>query len=611
MLRMLAPLAALILLGAIVLATDRPRPRPAFTFANHAEINTLDPQKMTWMYDLRAGRMLFEGLVRPDLLAAEPTILPAAAESWEASPDGRAWTFHLRAAAQWSSGEPVRASDFVYTWRRALLPDTACDYTGVFQLIAGGKEFFDWRAAALAAFKPGDDADALWRDTESRFAATVGLRAPDDRTLIVTLAHPVPYFLDLCAFPVFFPVYPPLVSRYETLDPATGRIVARSGWTKPGILVSSGPFTLTSWRFKRDMDFERSATYWDRARVAFPTVRCVCIEDTTAQVLAARAGDIDWLSDAAASFRSDMLADRRAFEHEHAAQIAALQSRGLSPADVQRALPPDSRDRIHAVPTFGVYFYNFNCAPKLLDGRANPFADRRVRRAFALALDKQRITEQVRRIGEPVAATLIPPGAIPGYESPAGLARDPVEARRLLAEAGYPAGRGFPTVEFLYTRDAGHELIIQSARKDWDEVLGVSVSLSQREIKTFKNDLRKGNFMLSRASWFGDYLDPTTFLDINRARDGNNDRQYSSPEFDDLLDQAGRTTDRPARMALLSRAEKIIIHDDLPLLPIFQYLDVSMYDPHRLGGLTSNPRQDQMLDRMFFLPAPSGSGVAP
>ncbi|MGH7292330.1 MAG: ABC transporter substrate-binding protein, partial [Myxococcota bacterium] len=307
MLRMLAPLAALIVIGALVLATDRPRPRADFTFANHAEVNTLDPQKMSWMYDLRTGRMLYEGLVRPDFFGAEATIRPGVAERWEISEDGRTYTFHLRGDAKWSNGEPVRASDFVSSWRRAMLPDTACDYTGMFQRIEGGAEFFKWRKDALEAFKPGDDAAKLWWETTAKFEEMVRLRAVDDQTLTFTLRQRAPYFLDMCGFPVFSPLYPALLARYETPDEQTGRITPRSGWTKPGVLVANGPFVLTAWRFKRDMDFARSPTYWDRARLSFDTVRCVCIEDVNAQMLAARAGTIDWLSDAAASFRSDML----------------------------------------------------------------------------------------------------------------------------------------------------------------------------------------------------------------------------------------------------------------------------------------------------------------
>ncbi len=606
---MLAPLLAIVIVAGVVLATDSARPRADFTFVNHAEINTLDPQKMSWMYDLRAGRMLYEGLVRTDLMGAEPAIKPGVAERWTISEDGRTYTFFLRADAKWSNGERVRASDFVYTWRRALLPDTACDYTGVFQLVEGGKEFYDWREGKLKAFRPGDDAAELWRETLAKFDGMVKLRAVDERTLVFTLRRPVPYFLDLCAFAVFFPVYPPLVSGYEVMDAGTGRMSGRAGWTKPGVLVGNGPFALTGWRFKRDMDFARSETYWDRGRVNFGTVRCLCIEDTSAQVLACRSGAIDWLSDVSAPFRADLLADRRAYESEHAGEIEKMRGQGLDQTTIERLLPDDPRDRVHGFPAFGVYFYNFNCAPKLMDGRENPFADKRVRRAFALALDKERITGQVRRVGETPSATLIPRGSIVGYESPRGLGRDVEEAKKLLAEAGYAGGKGLPTIQVLYTRDAGHDFIAQSAKKDWEETLGVSVEMIQREIKVFKNDLRSGNYMMSRASWYGDYLDPATFLDINRTGDGNNDRKYSSEAYDGLMARADAATDRAERMRIMKEAERVIVEEDLPLLPVFQYVDMYMYNPHRLTGVTSHPLQDQSVDEMDLLGDGKGADV--
>ncbi|HVU63138.1 MAG TPA: peptide ABC transporter substrate-binding protein [Phycisphaerales bacterium] len=603
MARLLAPIVALILGLALILASDRPLPKADFTFVNHGDVSTLDLQKMSWLQDLRIGRILFEGLVRNDMLGERGTIKPAVAERWELSADHRTYTFHLRANAEWSNGEPVRAGDFIFAWRRALLPDTASDYAAQFQLIQGGREFFDWRSRRLDEFKPGDDAAGLWRQTQAKFTEMVGLSAPDDRTLIVTLRRPVPYFLDLCANAVFFPVYPPLVSQYDTVDPTTGRITSRSGWTRAETIVCDGPFTLASWRFKRDMRFVRNPHYWDPGRINFDSMNCLCIEDISAQVMAFRSGGIDFLTDVSAPYRPDLLEGRLQFDREHQRQIDEMRAQGLDQTTIERLLPPDPnhRDTVHAFHTFGTYFYSFNCLPRLLDGRENPFADPRVRRAFAMAVDKQRITDQVRRLGEHPSATLIPQGSIPGYHSPNGLRHDPVAARDLLAAAGYPGGRGLPTIQILYTRDAGHEFIAQSIKKDWEETLGASVQLAQREIKVFRNDVRSGNYMVSRGSWYGDYGDPTTFLDINRTGDGNNDRKYSSKQFDDLMAASDAETDPARRMAILEDAERIIVEQDLPILPIFRYVQLYMYDPHRLTGITSDPRQEQEVQELDLL----------
>ncbi len=617
MAKLLAPLLILLLAAAVILTADRPAPKADFTFINHGDVSTLDLQKMSWLQDLRIGRVLFEGLVRNDMLGPEPTLKPGVAESWEISPDHRTYTFHLRTNAKWSNGEPVRAQDFIYAWRRALLPDTASDYTALFQLIEGGKEFFDWRNARLKSFKPGvDDAAALWRESESQFNTLVhlhpgGPNGDDDHILTFTLRRPVPYFLDLCAFATFSPVYPPLVSQYDTLDPVTGRITSRSGWTKPGRIVTNGPFTLTSWRFKRDMRFARNPHYWDPTRINFDTMLCLTVEDVSAQIMSFKAGGIDLLTDVSAQYRPDLLEDRAAFECEHAAKIAEYKAQGLDQTTIERLLPPDpaGRDSIHSFPTFGTYFYSVNCLPKLLDGRDNPFADKRVRRAFAMAMDKERVASQVRRLGEPAASTLIPVDSIPGYQSPKGLDHNPDAARALLAEAGYPNGKGLPTIQILYTRDAGHEFIAQSVKKDWEQVLGASVELAQREVKVFRNDLRSGNYMVARGSWYGDYGDPTTFLDINRTDDGNNDRKYTSPAFDALMAAADAELDRDKRLRILEDAERLIVEEDLPILPIFRYVQLYLYDPHRLTGLTSHPRQEQELQELDILGDGKGADV--
>jgi oligopeptide transport system substrate-binding protein len=210
-----------------------------------------------------------------------------------------------------------------------------------------------------------------------------------------------------------------------------------------------------------------------------------------------------------------------------------------------------------------------------------------------MAVDKGRIVEEVRGVGERSVRVLVPEGSIPGYRSPKGAPFDPPAARALLAEAGYPGGRGFPTVEILFNRDGGHDLIAQAVAKDWQENLNVGVSLQMREIKVFRNDLKKQNYMVSRAGWFGDYGDPTTFLDLMRSFDGNNDRKYNNPVYDDLLARAAREPDAQTRMRMLEEAERMIVDDDLPLIPIFQYVQIYLFDPDEITGISSHPRQEQ------------------
>ncbi|GIW73485.1 MAG: ABC transporter substrate-binding protein [Phycisphaerales bacterium] len=645
MAKILAPVVLLVLVVAATLVTDRPLPRADFTFINRGDVNTLDLQKMSWMQDLRVARILFEGLVANDVFTHDYAIKPAAAESWEVSPDGLEYTFRIREDARWSNGQPVTAHDFVYSWRRAILPDTAADYTKLFQLIEGASEFAQWREAQLEAFasSPLQEADrqaraqALWEQTERAFERMVALRALDDKTLWVRLVRPTPYFLDLVAFAVFYPVYPPLVRQYERVDPQTGMVQARTGWTKPPHLVSNGPFMLTSWRFKRDMRFEQNPYYWNRSALNIETISTPSINDPNAAVLAYTTGVVDWVSEVTPAYRADMLAEKMRFYEENRSLYESLKAQGLDMFEIDRRLPDDPRKDIHAIPAFGTYWYNFNCLPTLPDGRKNPFADARVRRAFAMTVDKQSIVDDVLRLGNPVARTLIPPRSIGGYQGPAGLpcisdAKTPEErraivqqARDLLAQAGYADPREFPTVEILFNKDGGHDLIAQVVQKNWQEHLGVSVRLAQKEIKVFRDDLKNQNYMVSRAGWYGDYGDPTTFLDINRIDDGNNDRKYHNPRYEQLLDEAAVELDPQRRMALLSEAERISMEEDLPMVPLFHYMTVYLFDPDRISGLNPHPRTEQNVylidvlgdgkgsDRVLMMPplAPHGAGPLP
>jgi len=592
----------LVVAGAVMLAAAlrAPEKRPDFVFVNRGDVTTLDLAQMSWRQDFRVARMIYEGLTRNDVFTWNYETRPGVAERWEVSPDGLVYTFFLRADAKWSNGEPVRAQDFVYSWRRVLLPDLAGDYIKLGAVIEGADAFTKWRAEELAKFAADRTitdrrraAEELWRRTEERFAATVGVEALGERTLRVTLERPTPYFLDLTSFSVFYPVYPPLVRAHTTIDDATGLLKTNPDWTRPERLIGNGAFTLERWRFKRDMRFAKNEHYWDRANIALDTVGVASIQDPNAQVLAFTTGAVDWLTDVTPSYRADIVRDKQRFYAEHAAEVASLRAQGLDPVEIDRRLPSDPRNRILVLPAFGTYFYNFNCRPRMPDGRPNPFADARVRRAFALAVDKQAIVEHVRRVGEPTTATLIPRGALAGYKSPAGLTRNPDESRRLLAEAGYPRGEGLPTIEILFNKEGEHELIAQSVAKDWERELGVRVALRTKEIKVFREDLKNGDFMVSRGSWFGDYGDPTTFLDLSASDNGNNDRKYASAEFDALLARAADEADAAKRLDILAEAERMIVERDFPLLPMFHYADLYMIDPHRVTGVSSHARQEQ------------------
>ena len=582
--RILAPFIFLTSLILISVWLDRPDPRADVVYANTSENFTLDPQRLSYQHDVRTSRSLFEGLVNVEGEHGTPEA--AVAVSWQRGEDGRTWTYHLRDDARWSNGAPVTSHDFIYAWRRAILPDLAADYTGFFLSIEGAKDFFEWRVKALAEFakSPGgaDAAGKLWKETESRFATQVGLSAPDEHTLVVKLARPVAYWLDLCAFPAMFPVYPPLVESFTRINPRTAQLEQDPGWTKGGVLVSNGPYQLVQWRPKRSMRFEKNPYYWNAAHVSSQTIESIPIEDPNTAVLAFENGDIDWLTDTIVEYRGDMFDEAK---------------RGL-------------RKNLHVLDAFGTDFFSFNCRPKLADGRTNPFANPAVRRAFTLAVDKATIVNNITRLDETVATTFIPPDSIPGYQTPAGLPFDPIKARAELAEAGWKdrdndgvveneSGEKFPTVEIMYSAGSPRYRDMAGALSAmWSETLHIQSAPRSRDPLGYKDALKQGDFMIARGGWYGDYGDPTTWLDLCRTGDGNNDRKYACPEFDALLDKAANELDPARRFQILQDAERIITERDLPMIPICHYVTVYMYDPARLTGLSRHPRLEQYLGRL-------------
>ncbi len=581
-----APFVLLIAAIIAAVASDRPQPPADYTFINGITVFTLDPQRMSYEQDLRIAHSIYDGLVRWNPYTYE--IIPGVAESWGIDDEGVTYTFHLRDNARWSNGDPITVEDFRYAWRRALMPDTAADYTTLFFMIEGAEDFFNWRSSQLAEYakRPARErtlqaAIELRDEANAKFDEMVGFRTPDAHTIVVTLETPTPFFLDLCAFPVFFPCHPATVEKYVSVDPSSGRLDQRYDWTKPPLLVSSGAFVVKSWRFKRDMRLEANPYYWDAENVVSKSVLALEIEDVNTRVLTFETGGADWETDVLVDYVGDMLREQRAGE----------------------------RDTIHSVPRFGTYFWSFNCTPTLTDGRSNPFHDPRVRRAFAMSVNKRDIVDKVRDLGEEPAGVIIPPGSIAGFdtaESIKGVPYDPAAARALLEEAGWvdrdgdgfiddPAGTPFPTVEMLCSAGSYHDKIALAMGAMWEKALGVRTRIVVKESKTYKDDIKRQDYMLARGGWFGDYGDPMTFLSLHVTGDGNNDRGYSDPHFDGLIQRANAQRDPLRRMEILEEAERYAMEESLPVLPVWFYQDYHLYDPDEMFGISPHPRQVQYL----------------
>jgi oligopeptide transport system substrate-binding protein len=518
--------------GAILWSQGSVQPPAAFNFINRDELNTLDPNRMSWLQDIRIGYALWEGLYALDPQTLKP--VPGTADHIDVSPDKTVWTFHIRPTARWSNaaGDRVTGGDFVFAWRRML--EQPGDYTYLFNCIRGAEDY----EKAFGERKPAD-------------FSTVGIAAPSDEVLRVTLKHPLAYFPDLCAFPAFFPLnaksMAPFRNAGNTYD---------NRFTRPPALVTNGPYRLAAWDFKRDLRLEKNPWYWDAAIVKSPTIEMVDANDPQWAFLEYESGAVDWIAEFS----------------------------GEIPAELRIRHRPD----LHVFPGFGTYFYSINCLPTLPSGQRNPLADVRVRQALDLALDKRPIVDTVTRMGEPIAENYIPPGIFDGYHSPTGFGFDLPKARKLLADAGYPGGEGFPRLSILFNTDGSHGAIAEVVSREWKQNLGISLDLEAVEIKVFRQRLHNKDYTIARASWIGDYNDVSTFTDKYLTGGGNNDSGWSDPRYDALCHQAELETDPVRRLALLSHAEDLI-DTELPIIPLYHYVNAYLFRDN-VHGIPLNPR---------------------
>ena len=367
--------------------------------------------------------------------------------------------------------------------------------------------------------------------------SAVGVRALDDQTLEVSLENPTPFFLDLCATPPLQPV--PVDTIKEFGD----------NWVKPEKMVSNGAYVLEDWRINDRIRLRKNPHYWNAKNVALQSVEVLPISVATV----------------AFNFFAGGLAD-------------LIVDKNLTPNALLDELK--KTPAFHSAPFAGIYFLRFNCSKP-------PFDDPRVRRAFTMAVDKRRIVEKITRAGELPATSFVPPG-MAGYASPDGLPYDPEGARRLLTEAGFPDGKGFPLTTFLYNESQQNRDIAVELQAMWVRHLGVNVNLALQEWKVYLNSLSSLDYGIARSSWVGDYPDPNTFLDIFVTGNGNNRTGWSDANYDRLIADAAKETNPERRLEILREAETILIREQVPVCPIFYYVGIQLYDPEKLGGIESN-----------------------
>jgi oligopeptide transport system substrate-binding protein len=529
----LAGLAA----AAVYWSNDAGGRRADFAFVNRGDNKCLDPNGMSWMQDIRVAYALWEGLYALDPVTLRPVL--GCADRATTDSTRTVWTIHIRPEARWSNGERVTAGDFLFEWRRIL--EAPEEYTYLHYYVRGARQY----AAEFAAFVAARDKGDTTRPAPD--FSMVGEKALDEKTLEVTLNDPVPFFPALLAFPPFFPMHEPSMRPFKESDGLHYRL----DFTRPPNLVTNGPYRMEQWSFKRRLRMVASDYYWNRANVKSRVVDQIYADDGLAAYRTYERGEADWLSDVDPNLAAQMLAK-------------------------------GGRNDLHVFPAFGTYFYSLNCLAKLPDGRKNPLADVRVRQALAMSIDRDPIVRNVGRLGQPQSRTYIPPNVFEGYSSPAGLPYDPQRARKLLAEAGYPNGQGFPNLTILYSSEGIHADIAQVVRRQWLNNLGIDMRLEGVEVKVFGVKLHTQQYDVARAGWYGDYHDPTTFTDKYKSDSNENNAKWSNAEYDRLCAEAQRETDEGRRLRLLSRAESILLNE-APIIPLYTYVNAYLFRPSVQG----------------------------
>lgn len=472
-----------------------------------SEPGSLDParafvkQDQTLILDLLTGLTSFD---------ARGRIVPGLAERWSASGDQLTWTFKLRSAS-WSDGVPITAEDVRFSIRRLIDPKTAASYASLVYPIVNAE-----RIHAGAA--PLD---------------SLGIDAPDPRTLIIRLDHPVPYFPALLAHYGLVPVPPHVVRRWG------------DGWTVPGRFVSSGAYLLGEWRLGDRITLKRNPRFYDAGKVCLDRVDYFPSPDVTRAERRVRRGELDWH------------AKYDAARHNFLRRDAVM------------------RDYVRASPFVDIVYLAFNLQDPLL-------ADVRVRRALSMALDRDFIARRLLgAAGHRPADSFVPPGlgALPAEPPWArlDLARRQAIARGLLGEAGYTSRRPL-TIEIKSSIGSG----VPSAIAADFRAIGVRVRQARGDVAVFFNDLQLGDFQVAYTDWIADYPDATNFLNLLRNGNPANYGRYRNPAYDALVSRAERDADPRARALHLQAAELRLL-TDAAVAPVFVNASNNLVNPRVTG----------------------------
>jgi len=379
----------------------------------------------------------------------------------------------------------------------------------------------------------------------------VGVRVTDPRTLVVTLENPTPFFPE--ALYQFYPVKRELVEKFGAL---TDRA---SVWARPENIVTNGPFSVKNWRPGQELVVVKNAAYWDAAQVRLKEIHFLPYENPSIEETAFRNGQLHLTFGVP-------LQKVRAYQKEHP-------------------------ELLKAVPDFGNYFYALNV-------KHPPLNDARVRRALALAIDRDALALRVLGGGREPAAAFTPKD-LGGYVAPQGLLKfDPTEAKRLLAEAGFPEGKGFPTLELLIDSRDPHQLVGVTVQQMWNQYLGIKINLRNEETRSLIANKRLFNFDIVRGSWnASSYRDPHFFLSSWQTGNLYNEAGWSEPKFDALIQQAIRTADPTRRLELFREAETVML-SEMPAIPLFYSSEIFLMSPS-VHGWSGRPFADRLFKSLW------------
>ncbi|MBL8966878.1 MAG: peptide ABC transporter substrate-binding protein [Spirochaetaceae bacterium] len=363
----------------------------------------------------------------------------------------------------------------------------------------------------------------------------VAVKAIDDRTLEVGLKGPAAYAVDMMAHYAFSPLPMHAIAKFG------------DEWIKAENWVGNGPYVVKEWKAQQHLFVVKNAKYWDAKSVKLPSIKFLPIEDNKTAYNMYKNGEIDWQTGIALDLLDEI----------------------------------KLRKDYMVAPQIATYYYIFNNSKK-------PTNDVRVRKALAMAVDTKSLVEKVTKGGQIATSSIVPP--MEGYTPAKGNPFNVEEAKKMLAEAGYPNGKGFPKIAILYNTNDAHKKIAEFVQEQWKNNLGIEVTLVNQEWKTFLDTRSNSHdFVVSRAGWTGDYLDPNTFLDMFIVGSGNNDGLYNNPKYDELVKKAMTMPAGPERLQVLAQAEQILLDQEQAVAPFYSYVEQHLIDTTKWGGWYNNP----------------------